>query len=54
MKKGKVKEEKVPDIQDIPEVVVELPDDSDIEPETIIIDFEGKWKRALADLDNMR
>ncbi|MCK5037678.1 MAG: nucleotide exchange factor GrpE [Thermoplasmata archaeon] len=54
MKKGKVKEAKVPDIQDIPEVVEELPDDSDIEPETIIIDFEDKWKRALADLDNMR
>ena len=51
MKKDKEKEIVVP------EVVEELPEEIDndaAEPEPIIIDFEDKWKRALADLDNMR
>lgn len=41
----------------VPEVVEELPEEVDnnvAEPEPIILDFEDKWKRALADLDNMR
>ncbi len=53
MKKGKKEKKNTV----VPEVVEELPEEIEDETtraEPAKVDFEDKWKRALADLDNMR